>query len=152
MFGNKAERACCVKPVAARRCSCAESVERLFCSARLIASVSDNCAGAAEVLAAPGKFCLISEDGSNVDDGKLPTPGIVRTSGIGLLLESELCGATVCCALVGVRAGQKSETKKPLKTEENNLSRLRLLPLNRTILYSPIAPQKSTDTVCQKCL
>jgi hypothetical protein len=34
------------------------------------------------------------------------------------------------------------ETKTPLKTDESNLTRLRALPVNRPILYSPIAPQK----------
>src|ERR1051325_2173378 len=149
MLGNKAERACCVNPVAARRCSCAESVARLLSSARRIASCNDSCAGAAEILAAPGRFCLINDDGSSADDGRLPTLGVVRTSGIWLF-ESGVCAGTVCCASTELTARQKSGTKNPLKTDENNLNRLRVLPLNRPILYSPMAPQ-STVSSCRKC-
>src|SRR6185369_674085 len=133
MFGSSAERACCEKPDAARRSSCAESVARLFCSARLIASESDNCAGAAEVFAAPGRFCLISDDGSKVDDGRLPVVGVVRTSGIGLF-ESGFCGGAVCCAFAAVSDRQKSGIRKPPKPEKSNLPRLRVRPLDRPIL------------------
>src|SRR5690348_3250139 len=148
MLGNKAERACCVKPFAARRCSSAERVARLLSSASRIASVNDNCAGAGEVFAAPGRFCLINDDGSLADDGRLPTLGVVRTSGIGVV-ESGDCAGTVCCAFAELTARQKSGTKKPLKTEID-LNRLSVLPVNRPILYSPIAPQ-STVSSCRKC-
>src|SRR5690242_20444856 len=133
MLGSSAERASCENPDAARRSSCAESVARLFCNARLIASESDNCAGAAEVFAAPGRFCLISDEGSKVDDGRLPVVGVVRTSGIALF-ESGFCAGTVCCAFVAVSDRQKSGIKKPLKAEKSNLPRLRLRPLDRPIL------------------
>lgn len=66
-------------------------------------------------------------------DGKLPAPGVVRTSGIGLL-GSGVCGEPVCCTLAGPDASQKSETKKPLN-EKSNLSRLRVRPLDLPIAH-----------------
>ena len=44
-------------------------------------SIVNNQVLSGEVLAAPGRFCLIKEDGSSADDGRLPTPGVVRMSG-----------------------------------------------------------------------
>src|ERR1043165_2721935 len=147
MLGSSAERASCENPDAARRSSCAESVARLFCSARLIASVNDNCAGAAEVRAAPGRFCLISDDGSNVDDGRLPAVGVVRTSGTGLF-DSGFCGGRVCCAFAAVTARQKSGAIKPLKNEKDNLPRLRVHPLDRPILFT--CNHQITVSSCRK--